>query len=80
MAKTFSLRGMLVPSQGRKTSSQGGGMPGGGAVAIGTPQESASTVINNINNVTNVVGGDYSKIVRITISDLLARYSPKSSP
>lgn len=73
MAKTFSLRGMLVPSQGRKTSSQGGGMPGGGgAVAIGTPQESASTVINNINNVTNVVGGDYSKIVRITISDLLA--------
>lgn len=72
MAKTFSLRGMLVPSQGRKTSSQGGGMPGGGAVAIGTPQKSASTVINNINNVTNVVGGDYSKIVRITISDLLA--------
>ena len=72
MAKTFSLRGMLVPSQGRKTSSQGGGMPGGGAVAIGTPQESASTVINNINNVTNIVGGDYSKIVRITISDLLA--------
>lgn len=72
MAKTFSLRGMLVPSQGRKTSSQGGGMPGGGAVAIGTPRESASTVINNINNVTNVVGGDYSKIVRITISDLLA--------
>lgn len=72
MAKTFSMRGMLVPSQGRKTSSQGGGMPGGGAVAIGTPQESASTVINNINNVTNVVGGDYSKIVRITISDLLA--------
>lgn len=72
MAKTFSLRGMLVPSQGRKTSSQSGGMPGGGAVAIGTPQESASTVINNINNVTNVVGGDYSKIVRITISDLLA--------
>lgn len=69
MAKTFSLRGMLVPSQGRKTSSQGGGMPGGGAVAIGTPQESASTVINNV---TNVVGGDYSKIVRITISDLLA--------
>lgn len=72
MAKTFSLRGMLVPSQGRKPSSQGGEMPGGGAVAIGTPQESASTVINNINNVTNVVGGDYSKIVRITISDLLA--------
>lgn len=72
MAKTFSLRGMLVPSQGRKTSSQGGRMPSGGAVAIGTPQESASTVINNINNVTNVVGGDYSKIVRITISDLLA--------
>lgn len=72
MAKTFSLRGTLVPSQGRKTSSQGGGMPGGGAVAIGTPQESASTVINNINNVTNVVGGDYSKIIRITISDLLA--------
>ena len=72
MAKTFSFRGMLVPSQGRKTSSQGGRMPGGGAVAIGTPQASASTVINNINNVTNVVGGDYSKIVRITISDLLA--------
>lgn len=71
MAKTFRLKGTLVPSQGRKTSSQGGGMSGGGAVAIGTPQESASTVINNINNVTNVVGGDYSKIVRITISDLL---------
>lgn len=71
MAKTFSLRGMLVPSQGRKTSSQGGGMPGGGAVAIGTPQESASTVINNINNVTNVIGGDYSKITRIALADLL---------
>lgn len=71
MAKTFSLRGMLVPSQGRKTSSQGGGMPGGGAVAIGTPQQSASTVINNINNVTNVIGGDYSKITRIAIADLL---------
>lgn len=72
MAKTFRLKGTLVPSQGRKSTSQSGGMPGGGAVAIGTPQESASTVINNINNVTNVVGGDYSKIVRITISDLLA--------
>ena len=63
---------MLVPSQGRKSSSQGRGIPSGGVVAIGAPQESASTVINNINNVTNVVGGDYSKIVRITISDLLA--------
>ena len=72
MAKTFRLKGTLVPSQGRKSTSQSGGMPGGGAVAIGTPQESASTVINNINNVTNVVGGDYSKIVRIAISDLLA--------
>lgn len=71
MAKTFRLKGTLVPSQGRKTSSQGGGMPGGGAVAIGTPQQSASTVINNINNVTNVIGGDYSKITRIAIADLL---------
>lgn len=64
---------MLVPSQGRKSSSQGGGMVGGGVVSsVGTPQESASTVINNINNVTNVVAGDYSKITRITITDLLA--------
>ncbi len=63
---------MLIPSQGRK-SSQGGGMFGGGVVSsVGTPAESASTVINNINNVTNVVGGDYSKITRITITDLLA--------
>ena len=71
MAKTFRLKGTLVPSQGRKSTSQSGGMPGGGAVAIGTPQESASTVINNINNVTNVIGGDYSKITRIAIADLL---------
>lgn len=63
---------MLVPSQGRKPS-QGGGMVGGGVVSsLGTPTESASTVINNINNVTNVVAGDYSKIARITITDLLA--------
>lgn len=71
MAKTFRLKGTLVPSQGRKSTSQSGGMPGGGAVAIGTPQGSASTVINNINNVTNVIGGDYSKITRIAIADLL---------
>ena len=71
MTKTFRLKGTLVPSQGRKSTSQSGGMPGGGAVAIGTPQESASTVINNINNVTNVIGGDYSKITRIAIADLL---------
>lgn len=71
MSKTFSLRSMLVPSKGRSETLRNGGVVIGGVTSIGTPQENASTVIDKINNTTVVLNGDYSKIQRISITDLL---------
>ena len=71
MSKTFSLRSMLVPSKGRSETLRNGGVVIGGVTSIGTSQENASTVIDKINNTTVVLNGDYSKIQRISITNLL---------